>query len=129
MTWESNCQATHRDVTHPTERRATSVLVTWENNCQATHRDVTHLRSSQEEADTKMTLHAVMICYDLLCYDLFVCLFVFFFMLKLLQYCNYKIIVMQIKLILLLLSLLMLLPIEHQKSTSIRQTLMSLYFL
>ena len=59
MTWESNCQATHWDVTHPTERRATSVVVTWENNCQATHRDVTHLRSSQEEADTKMTLHAV----------------------------------------------------------------------
>ena len=35
------------------------------------------------------------------CYDLFVCLFVF--MLKLLQYCNYTIIVMQIKLMLLLL--------------------------
>ena len=34
------------------------------------------------------------------CYDLFVCLF---FMLKLLQYCNYIIIVMQIKLMLLLL--------------------------
>ena len=59
MTWESNCQATHRDVTHPTERRATSVVVTWENNFPATHRDVTHLRSSQGEADTKMTLHAV----------------------------------------------------------------------
>ena len=37
------------------------------------------------------------------CYDLFVC---FFFMLKLLQYCNYIIIVMQIKLMLLLLLLL-----------------------
>ena len=35
------------------------------------------------------------------CYDLFV----FFFMLKLLQYCNYIIIVMQIKLMLLLLLL------------------------
>ena len=33
------------------------------------------------------------------CYDLFVC---FFFMLKLLQYCNYITIVMQIKLMLLL---------------------------
>ena len=33
------------------------------------------------------------------CYDLFVCLF---FMLKLLQYCNYIIIVIQIKLMLLL---------------------------
>ena len=33
------------------------------------------------------------------CYDWFVC---FFFMLKLLQYCNYIIIVMQIKLMLLL---------------------------
>lgn len=35
------------------------VVVAWGNNCQATHRDVTHLRSSQEEADTKMILHAV----------------------------------------------------------------------
>ena len=41
------------------ERRATSVLVAWGNNCQATHRDVTYLRSSQEETDTKMILHAV----------------------------------------------------------------------
>ena len=40
------------------------------------------------------------------CHDLFVCLFVFFFyILKLLQYCNYIIIVMQIKLMLLLLLL------------------------
>jgi len=37
----------------------TRVVVTWGNNCQATHRDVTYLRSSQEEADTKMMLHAV----------------------------------------------------------------------
>ena len=37
------------------------------------------------------------------CSDLFVCLF--FFMLKLLQYCNYIITVMQIKLMLLLLLL------------------------
>ena len=35
-----------------------------------------------------------------------ICLFVCFFMLKLLQYCNYIIIVMQIKLMLLLLLLL-----------------------
>ena len=41
------------------ERRARSVVVAWGNNCQATHRDVTYLRSSQEEADTKMMLHAV----------------------------------------------------------------------
>lgn len=37
----------------------TSVVVAWGNNCQATYRDVTYLRSSQEEADTKMMLHAV----------------------------------------------------------------------
>ena len=45
-------------------------------------------------------------CYDLIVMIcLFVCLFVclFFFILKLLQYCNYIIIVMQIKLMLLLL--------------------------
>jgi len=41
------------------ECRGKSVVVAWGNNCQATHRDVTHLRSSQEEADTKMILHAV----------------------------------------------------------------------
>lgn len=41
------------------KRRATSVIVAWGNNCQAKHWDVTYLRSSQEEADTKMTLHAV----------------------------------------------------------------------
>ena len=41
------------------EHRATSVVLAWGNNCQATHRYVTYLRSSQEEADTKMMLHAV----------------------------------------------------------------------
>ena len=46
------------------------------------------------------------------CYDLFV-LFCFFFMLKLLQYCNYIIIVMQIKLMLLLLLLIIMHFLRH----------------
>ena len=36
-----------------------NVIVAWECYCQGTHFDVTHLRSSQEEADTKIILHAV----------------------------------------------------------------------
>ena len=39
--------------------RGTSVVVAWGNNCKATHQDETQLRSSQEEADIKMILHAV----------------------------------------------------------------------
>ena len=35
------------------------VIVAWGCYCQGTHFDVMHLRSSQEEADTKIILHAV----------------------------------------------------------------------
>ena len=31
----------------------------WGTECEATHRDVRHLRSTQEEADTKIILHAL----------------------------------------------------------------------
>ena len=31
----------------------------WGSVCKATHKDVAHLQSNQEEADTKMTLHAL----------------------------------------------------------------------
>ena len=34
------------------------IVVAWDCNCKATHRDVAHLKSTQEEADTKMVLHA-----------------------------------------------------------------------
>ena len=36
-----------------------NVIVAWGCYCQGTHFDVTHLRSNQEEADTKIILHAV----------------------------------------------------------------------
>ena len=36
-----------------------NVIVAWGCYCQGTHFDVTHLRSSQEEADTKIILQAV----------------------------------------------------------------------
>ena len=55
---------------------------------------------SNHADDTWLTMVIIALHYH--CYDLFVCLFVF--MLKLLQYCNYIIIVMQIKLMLLLLN-------------------------
>ena len=35
------------------------VVVAWGTICEATHRDVRHLRSTQEEADTKIILHAL----------------------------------------------------------------------
>jgi len=35
-----------------------NVIVDWGCYCQGTHFDVTHLRSNQEEADTKIILHA-----------------------------------------------------------------------
>ena len=42
------------------ESRGMSHIVTWgSTSCQATHQDALHLKSSQEEADTKMLLHAV----------------------------------------------------------------------
>ena len=36
-----------------------NVIAVWGCYCQGTHFDVTHLRSNQEEADTKIILHAV----------------------------------------------------------------------
>ena len=38
--------------------RGIHLVVAWSNKVAATHRNVTHLASSQEEADTKMLLHA-----------------------------------------------------------------------
>ena len=35
------------------------MVVAWGTQYQATHRDVTHLSSQQEEANTKLLLHAV----------------------------------------------------------------------
>ncbi|CAH3164811.1 unnamed protein product, partial [Porites lobata] len=35
------------------------VVVAWGTECEVTHRDVRHLRSTQEEADTKIILHAL----------------------------------------------------------------------
>ena len=35
------------------------VVVALGTECEATHRDVRHLRSTQEEADTKIILHAL----------------------------------------------------------------------
>ena len=35
------------------------VIVAWGTECEATHRDVRHLQSTQEEADTKIILHAL----------------------------------------------------------------------
>ena len=34
-------------------------VVAWGTECESSHKDVTHLRSTQEEADTNMLLHAV----------------------------------------------------------------------
>lgn len=41
------------------ETNGKRLVVAWGSECEATHKDVTHLRSTQEEADTKMLLHAV----------------------------------------------------------------------
>ena len=35
------------------------VVVAWGSQCKATHKDVAYLESSQEEADTKLLLHAI----------------------------------------------------------------------
>ena len=35
------------------------VVVAWGCQCRATHQNVNHLQSDQEEADTKMLLHAL----------------------------------------------------------------------
>ena len=34
-------------------------VMTWRCQCRATHQNVNHLQSEQEEADTKMLLHAL----------------------------------------------------------------------
>ena len=34
-------------------------VVAWGCQCRATHQNVNHLQSEQEEADTKMLLHAL----------------------------------------------------------------------
>jgi hypothetical protein len=39
--------------------RGMKLVVAWSNQCKATHKDVEHLASEQEEADTKLLLHAV----------------------------------------------------------------------
>ena len=36
-----------------------SLVVAWGSQCKASHKDVMHLQSDQEEADTKMILHAL----------------------------------------------------------------------
>ena len=41
------------------ERQGKQFVVAWESECKATHKDVSHLRSNHEEADTKIILHAV----------------------------------------------------------------------
>ena len=41
------------------ECKGKNVIEAWGCYCQGTYFDVTHLRSSQEEADTKIILHAV----------------------------------------------------------------------
>ena len=35
------------------------VTVAWDSKCKGTHRDMQYLESNQEEADTKLLLHAV----------------------------------------------------------------------
>lgn len=35
------------------------VVVAWSNQCQGSHQDMSHIQSEQEEADTKLLLHAV----------------------------------------------------------------------
>ncbi|KAK3731808.1 hypothetical protein QZH41_007634 [Actinostola sp. cb2023] len=42
-----------------TEAMGKHVVLAWSNKCQATHRKMSHLQSDQEEADTKMLLHAL----------------------------------------------------------------------
>ena len=35
------------------------VVVAWSDKCQASHQDMTYIQSAQEEADTKLILHAI----------------------------------------------------------------------
>ena len=41
------------------DRSGRQLVVAWGSVCKATHKDVAHLQSNQEEAITKMTLHAL----------------------------------------------------------------------
>ena len=41
------------------EGRGMKLVVAWGSTCEATHRGITHIKSSQEEADTKIILHAL----------------------------------------------------------------------
>ena len=41
------------------DRSGRQLVVAWGSECQATHKDMGHLQSNQEEADTKMILHAL----------------------------------------------------------------------
>ena len=41
------------------DRSGRQLVVAWGSERQATHKDKGHLRSNQEEADTKMILHAL----------------------------------------------------------------------
>ena len=45
--------------TNAMRQQGRRLFVAWGSECQATHKDVTHLQSSQEEADTKILLHAL----------------------------------------------------------------------
>lgn len=40
-------------------QRGSSVIVAWGSRCKATHKDMAYLESNQEEADTKILLHAI----------------------------------------------------------------------
>ena len=40
------------------DRSGKQLVVAWVSVCKATHKDIGHLQSNQEEADTKMILHA-----------------------------------------------------------------------
>ena len=46
-------------ISHFSEQHGSRFVVAWASKCVATHKDVRHLQSSQEEADTKILLHAV----------------------------------------------------------------------
>ena len=48
-----------RKVLERSEQEGRNVVMAWSNECNATHRDVSRLGSCQEEADTKMILHAM----------------------------------------------------------------------
>ena len=45
-------------MTHFSRQNERRFVVAWGSECKATHKDVRDLQSNQEEADTKMILHA-----------------------------------------------------------------------